>query len=704
MRRILSLALCFAGVLCSAAIAGEADRSSVAQQLFTGEKNLETWADELENVQPETIDEAWDAMEVLLRAKRDEAVARLIPQAYALFPRTEWLGRYEPRRRAVVNLLENLPAGRGELFVTFFETFGDVMTPNENSDMVKLLQRMGWSPSQIATWVGERYRQALAIEPKREQSFSFVFANTLWPMTPVATAWHHLYLRNLSRTPEWNAALVRIIDDARQSPDDMKKLMIFLLSYMDNYADGIEPQDAGWLLETLDRRSAYQSWIIGRSLARVQNAPAIKEAFLKRAIELPLTKEECDNFRLDLQMRSSMVQPQRSDELIQAMFRVDAMDDLNRLYLKLERNDDAQRVMLEARELRKQHSLREGSLLAGTTQGASGERVVEAEIKAREALDETKPGYWFERAEYYRGRKELADEEAARRRALALFETLESRRENSRHDYRSAFSGLFRFLWQNERQDEALELFREHRAAARHQPDILWRMYYDCGGDVAREKRFDELEPLLAGDMRDAYQWLKTTPKADTDAYRNLARQQLDLLLRSPTLAVGSDVMNFAGDPFAWEILPQITAEYNFQQFVSLLIFPVPKSQKPDAAVVQKLEAIMDRGDFSAMQLYVIGAVLSMPDFYETANRFLLAATEKTQYESVKTRCYGPLIHNSLALGDWRSSEKYIDLCAKLGTLHGEYLLKTAEMAEHRGSPADAERIRKRIANLGATR
>jgi hypothetical protein len=68
------------------------EKGSVTHKLFTGEKQLQAWADELEKTQPQTLEEAWDAMDVLLRAERDEAVLRLIPHLDELICTSNYRG------------------------------------------------------------------------------------------------------------------------------------------------------------------------------------------------------------------------------------------------------------------------------------------------------------------------------------------------------------------------------------------------------------------------------------------------------------------------------------------------------------------------------------------------------------------------------------------------------------------------------------
>ena len=697
-----------------------AEKGGVAHQLFTGKKQLHAWADELEKAQPETLAEVWDAMEVLLRAERYEALTPLIPLAYQLSLKTNALEKYDARRSMIAVWLCRLPPEHGKLCIAFFEMFGavlslyDAMFPYEiNSNradaLLKFMQAEKWSPEQIADWVYNRYQAALAFDVQKEKK-SFERAS-VYPMSSIARYWENFYFQQLLASPEKENVFNQIRNDARESPNDMKKMAFFLSSI--RHAGGIGANDAEWLLTAFKQR-AYGSWVIGGLLktkmyvdgneVREARMEELKEAFLRQALSTPLTAEECDRVRAYLQGMSSMMQPERSDELICVIFSVQVMDDLNELYLELNRGEEAQRVMLQARELRKKHNLGEGNFLAGATQGMSGARVVEAEIIAREEADETNPSYWIERAHYYKGRKEDKEEEDALRRALALFDVTKT--DPSIYPYRHVFSGLFNFLWNRGRHDEAMELFKTQRAAARHNASVLGEMYYVCRKTISDANRFNEIEPGLVEDLRDAYEFLKT-PREDADqAYLNMFSSNKGLLRSYASEAIRAHVLDFKNDPFAWDALAMFDHPFYFNVYLKMSLFPNDDNTLVlDEHAIEKLKDLSTRKLLNFNQLNEISDVLRDAKNYETANWFLLAAVERGKYDSHTEQCYIRLIDNYEIMGDWRNSQKYIDMVAELKQFHVKALAlrlrTTAFLAEKNGELEVAEQMRERAKNLG---
>ncbi|MCL1919668.1 MAG: hypothetical protein FWG50_01100 [Kiritimatiellaeota bacterium] len=743
-RKNVLLALCVPiAVAASAVFADDASQhDSVARKLFLGEKRLQPWADEMEKVTPKTLAEAWDVMEVLLRAERDETVLRLIPRVYELALQEDMRqqsSQLRNRQAQVLEMLCALPPERAKLGIAFCETCATVF---ERGYSAKSMKTMGWSDAQIMDWVGARCQAALTMESKVTggDRLFFPFTNShlhvLWPMTRVASGWLAQYLDLLSKSPKRDEILQRVMDDARQSPDDMKKLVIFLASFA-YYYHGLKPQNADWLLETLNRRNAIAAWLIGENVNNVERKDDIKEAFLKRAVSVPLTAGERKAFRLILESNNAMFGGSPNDAELQAMFRVSILDELNHLYLGQKRGDDAQRVMLEARELRKKHKLAEKSFLAGMTQSESGWRVVESEIKEREKQDETKPEYWLERANYYRGRNEWKEEEDALRRALALCDAAELTRDNPiYHRYDQAYQGLFNLLSHTERRAEAIELFKARRTAARNDIGFLTHTYWsDELGWL-----YQDVKAELEEDLRNAYGWLKTTPKDDSRKYRDRAYNSVLLLSRQPVAAIHFGVMDFENDPFAWDVLTMIAHEYDLSKYVYFLLFPEKSriayeyrvngiqpavdqrqphernhyvgcllntnKETPDEKAIQKLKTLVNRNMMSVRQIYqgIYETLGKGTTDYDTLNWFLLAAINQSKHDWEQTPLYPVLISNYIQMGDWRNSEKYIALAGELGSIRGDQLRQAADLAEKAGEPDAARRMRERLANLGIPR
>lgn len=155
------------------AFAQVTEKDSVAYKLLVGEKQLQPWADELEKQQPETLNEAWDAMEVFLRAKRDEAVIQLLPRAYEFYSQSESFGKYDPRRNAISDALLKLSPERGKIYIKLFEIFGAVFSPFEvdyhkgPATLLKFMRHAEWGEEQITEWLRERYEASQAMDAKQ---------------------------------------------------------------------------------------------------------------------------------------------------------------------------------------------------------------------------------------------------------------------------------------------------------------------------------------------------------------------------------------------------------------------------------------------------------------------------------------------------------------------------------------------------------
>jgi tetratricopeptide (TPR) repeat protein len=175
--------------------------------------------------------------------------------------------------------------------------------------------------------------------------------------------------------------------------------------------------------------------------------------FYQQAIEIPLTEGE------NLQGQAQVFVPY---DQAKARFEVGMREGIVRCLLQLKRNDEAQKWMEEASALRQKNNLGYGSVLAGSAQLASGQRTIENKIKSDEPLSESDPQYWYDRAQYYYGRKEPNLAEEAFKRGLAVAESHQvqeqgiavvDRRQQLLYSYES-------FLKDQKRPEDAISLLR----------------------------------------------------------------------------------------------------------------------------------------------------------------------------------------------------------------------------------------------------
>jgi len=400
-------------------------------------------------------------------------------------------------------------------------------------------------------------------------------------------------------------------------------------------------------------------WIIAQYLGNVHEAARFREIFLKTALEKELNDADSKNFQAILQLRTSMALPQREHDLVQAIFRVEVMDGLNRMYLDQNRPEEAQRTMLEARDLRKKYSLPEGSLLAGMTQMSSGQRIVEAEIKAREETDATKPAYWMERAAYYQGREEWEEQEKALRKALSLYETPELRLRGPTPGHRNVLGALQQFLRKTDRLSDAGDLFFERHEVVKDEIGPLWELYYDFGNLPVTTGRETEYVQLLKEDIGKAVNHYQSAVESGDPNEIQEFRSGLDLIRYSPELAMSMGIFDFENNPYSWDILKTQNSLVQDKIFRSYLCTVDEQYEKK----LEILSTALEQEKLPVEYYYVIGEAIRMNVFpqklpkeeYKTAIHFFEGALrnfDRFSDNHPKRAIHSQLASCSLELGD----------------------------------------------------
>ena len=246
-----------------------------------------------------------------------------------------------------------------------------------------------------------------------------------------------------------------LAEHVRENPMDIEGALVFLDALI--YArDGQEDRwDLSWVAGTIQPKLATQAEQIARRLERLRWWEAASW-FFKRAITTPMGDAEVERYGSGFQMHMSL-------DMLRALFGVHAREALAKCLVEMGQGAEAQKWMVEAADIRKEHKLRMNALLAGNVQSASGARAIEQRIQEQEDESQDDPEYWRRRAAYYRGRKEPAKEEEALRKALSLTEPkpLPERRGKGYTDIRSwVLSDYVRFLERQKREAEAVSLLR----------------------------------------------------------------------------------------------------------------------------------------------------------------------------------------------------------------------------------------------------
>ena len=691
-------------------------RVDITGIILKEEKNLHEWADELEKTDPKTPLDVFTTYLVCQRAGRIETVCKMIPLLF--------------------NIIESIPGDRFgyserlypssplKVMTTYCETFDTIYCPRDNhhppvSYYLDSFKHSGWTGEELAQWLKERWQNACnrglnEWERKRPPLPGKLPLNV---PSRAALEWQRLYLTQLQRMGKVQTELDRLNNEARESPYDARKWALlhnaFPNAWKHNGKSGSQGAyefllDLDWLIPTAEKRPAYEALVMAGSLRG-----NIHEAFLRRALAVPLTAEECELYRDGFLKTSSGMEQKYNHEQIRAMHRFRVMNELNEFYLRENRNDEAQKIMLEARELRKEHNLPAGDLLAGRTQAASGQRVVEKEILEREDEDETNPTYWTGRASYYQGRQEAQEEEKALRKALELFDTPEARKT----DYLRVSSLLRVFLLREKRFQEAAVLFREHRTLVREEPRSLLNLYHFVELEKLlkeyphrdEQEYYSNIYQMYMEDVKAALEWYKEMPDMPTQdsVAINDYYDRRQLVWFAPELIVREHLLDFENDPFAWEFLNRMNDSRN-EIFFGTLLFPPNGRGSLDETALRLCEKVLKEDKLSPMSNYHIGEALyqtryGRPAYYERAVPFLEEAIQTKVSAHLRGEILSHLATCSLELGDWRKGETYtIESYFQQGSpnLAGN-LRRAAELADKADETEEANRIRQRIANLG---
>ena len=247
-------------------------------------------------------------------------------------------------------------------------------------------------------------------------------------------------------------------DRVRRNPGDISGAIEFLIFLRDTHYLTSRRFDVSWFPETVKTALATELLSLAEQLKGLNPTGAL--AFARRAMSTPLTPSELEQMRMPFW-------PEISTSQLQASFAVRTREQISHLLLQLGRASEAQSLMEEAVKLREKNGLVKDLLLAGLVQAQSGHRVIEERILSSEDESTNDPHYWYGRAEYYRGRKESAQEEHAIRMGLSLTAAALTRNqvtETMASSRRHLLSIYAHFLNEHRRDEEAVDLLRKEIA------------------------------------------------------------------------------------------------------------------------------------------------------------------------------------------------------------------------------------------------
>ena len=722
---------------------------NVAIVLIKGERDLHEWADELERTEPQSPQDVWTTFQVCLRAGRDETACKMMP---LLFNMIDSLPPESDNRSTDCSVITNFlrtikwTPERWHVVTTFCEVFDTVYYPSYDFNIVTfsfdenagfnadLFKQAGWSNKEIKDWLEKRLQNA---------------SNREGTLSKVAKEWQRRYLARLRQTGEFPAELERLHHEAKESPLDAKKWDLLLNAMINTLEqrkqqwnrelykknDPLDPPpkipdflpDLDWLIPTAEERSPFEAWSIVKDVERLEQRwpQNIRKIFLERALAVPLTAAECEQYRRVLeawgspQPRYGSVQkklaPDTDDDAIRDLFQLEVTESLFELYYDKEQWDEAQKFIPEVQRLKKKYGLsRYYSHRFSNVERITGKRIVEEEIHSREATEATQPAYWMERAEYYWA-TDKESHEAALWIALKLFDSPELRRSRSEPTYGDVCRALFRCFWPN-REQEGADFFLKLHAQFQNEPMARYSLYHNGGSDVMRHaKRDDEYNRMIEEDLQAAWNWLKNNPNPTErddiyEAHWYFVNGNFNEILHKGWL----DLEN---DSFLWDWLEQMDHRFDRVQRIERILFPPSDENRwetrgrPDAAAIRFFEKGMREGKLSPDSISRIGTKLTeygdKPEHYEKALPFLDEALKGHDEKSFSRRwILRALAICWLELGDWCKGESYSIEGFSFHWPEERFLVdnlrRAADMAEAAGEPAEAERIRRRIANLGS--
>jgi hypothetical protein len=318
--------------------------------------------------------------------------------------------------------------------------------------------------------------------------------------------------------------------------------------------------------------------------------------------------------------------------------------------------------MVEAANIRKQHRMGRNALLAGRSQRASGGRDIERRIEQQEQPSLDDPEYWFDRAIYYQGRRESAQEEQALLHGLKLDlpEPAPGHPGFGRFDWHSRFLRTYAlFLIREKRSDEAVALVR----------DELSKMPAKTASTmVAVHILTSDLPEYVRPDDEILWKWLENRPQWEYTEERLLWMM----------LAQGSI------NPFAPPSAEKVTKQERGQRL----------------ARAERLA----RGEHLT-RAYTLGSIMHRMGLSQRSVSWLVQAADGAREEQLRQHAQTALYESYLYLGEWqRAEELFPQVAQTLGGLEApNWHARLAVGAARSGATADAMRLWERTANLCPT-
>lgn len=613
----------------------------VGQQLISQEKNLVDWAAELAASKAKTPEEAVIKISVCMRAGLDDEACDAI--------RTLWqFGSDQVDNYLLTSCYYK--ATDDYLAWDIARTIAETFAPRIHE--IALDNRLfkhyrdkdnekRWSDDEFIAWLDARVEsvreynreQATKANPNDQlRRFSF------YSVKPIEY-WQRLRLRHLAEMGRADEELRRMESSVRENPADAELTIDFLrsLTFLRNTNSVVKPDSLDWMSDICHPSLATDIRQIAGLLADLKQYRTA-EAFFRRAIDTKITDEEIS--RLSMMCQACL--PAKTHRLL---FEIGVREDLAKCLLEMGEPKKSQKIMVEAADLRQANNLPFNPYLSGVVQSVSGARVIEGRIREKEQENKDDPEYWRNRADYYRGRGEPAEEEAAIRRGLALCPPEPQPQGKAPTQMRHwLLSSLTNFLIRQHREDEAVAILlkemKEVPIDAASSKGAARLLAYDL------PKKVDPDEPIL-------WAWLSRREKWDNPDERLL-----------------------------WRMLESAPRDSRDKYFT-------------------RAEKLALKDGVDASRAATLGWILNRMDEAARSVPLLKHAIETTDDKEQKQKASFTLFESYLDIKDWRAAESMFDVAAqRLSTSEDpEWLGRIARIAAEKGDNEDAMRIFRRVAN-----
>lgn len=275
-------------------------------------------------------------------------------------------------------------------------------------------------------------------------------------MAQLPPGYDHLWIKERLRfnnEHERGAALVRQLSDSvRKNPEDIAWAVDFLKILRETRVRN-EKYDLEWMAGIIKPARAIQAYTLADNLAdlHVWTTAAV---FFQRAMEVRITDDEIQELRKTAQVYFP-------DTAYRAGYAIASREGMAKCMIGLDRKPEAQKWLEEAEGLREKNNYGINPLFAGQVQFETGGRTIEKKIKSEEKNSERDPKYWRERASYYEGRKDTAQEEEALKKELECTAFPKAGDDSTTREQWNRLSGVWynydRFLLRTRRIEELAE-------------------------------------------------------------------------------------------------------------------------------------------------------------------------------------------------------------------------------------------------------